>query len=386
MNAYNFLKINANELDIICPDGEFKFSFNTYNTYSDDNFKSYFLEEFKKIKKDEIKKYVVNDGKFNHLFIMSNECILKIESNERVIILDKDIKFLFDYNIHRPFYKLPSDKTNDLKSFNSPLFCYMQSIASLYTFSFRFSQDFQLFQEENSKGTSTFNFIQSGRNELKSIFFDDNKTIASFKSSFYNKIHFDKDMNITKIQFPHVTKSKLHFKSDLIGPHDYKSMINSFEDNFELYKLEKDKPYKLDTNENLFYKQISLTKEIIKNKKEIQDLENSFFRIQVNPKQYFPEISTKESKSEAVSYLNKLNPHNDIFEIIDKDNTINAFSRKNMVELVTMIVLMKKHNIVPIDIETISTLEKLTLKAKELNQSFNMLKKTNQEFRKMKLS
>lgn len=57
-----------------------------------------------------------------------------------------------------------------------------------------------------------------------------------------------------------------------------------------------------------------------------------------------------------------------------------------MVELVTMIVLMKKNNIVPIDIDTIKTLEDLTLKAKELSQSFNMLKKTNQEFRKMKLS
>lgn len=386
MNTYNLLKSNAKELDIICPDEEFKFSFNAYNSYSDPNFRSYFLAEFKNIKKDEIKKYLVNDGKFNHLFIMSSEYILKIETTERVVILDKDIKFLFDYNIHRPIYKLHSDKTNDLKSFNSNFFSYGQAIGSLYKFNFRFSQDFQLSQDESSKSNSTFNFIQSGRNELKSIFFDDNKTIVSFKSSFYNKIHFDKDMNITKIQFPHVTKSKLHFKSDLIGPHDYKSMIKSFEENFELYKLEKDKPYKLDTNENLFYKQITLTKEIIKNKKEIQDLENSFFRIRVKPQQYFPEIGAKESKSEATKYLNKICPDKDVFDLIDKDITINPFSRKNMVELVTMIVLMKKHNIVPIDIDTIKTLESLTLKAKELSQSFNMLKKTNQEFRKMKLS
>lgn len=386
MNTYDFFKENAKELDIICLEEEFKFSFYVYNSYSDPNFRKYFLEQFKNIEKNETKKYLVSDGKFTHLFIMTSEYLFKLETNERIVIIDKDIKFLFDYSIHRPFYKPHKDQTNDLKTFHSPLFSYTQTIASLYTFSFRFSQDFQLSQDESSKNNSTFNFIQSGRNELKSIFFDDNKTIASFKSSFYNKIHFDKDMNITKIQFPHVTKAKLHFKSDLIGPHDYKSMIKSFEDNFELYKLEKDKPYKLDTNEHLFHKQICLTKEIIKNKKEIQELENIFFRIQINPKQYFPEIGSKESKLEALDYLNKICPDTDIFEIINKDTTINAFSRKNLVELVTIIALMKKHNIVPIDIDTIKTLETLTLKAKELSQSFNMLKKTNQEFRKMKLS
>lgn len=172
-------------------------------------------------------------------------------SNLYLLAFDSEGAFsLYDCNLNKiSFFSQPSISYQQ-KTINSDYYESNPYFDNKYL-KFKVTDKLYIHFKGNEK-ENKYNVFMKSMHPITSISFEDNKIIATFKSSFYTKIVFDYDFNIIEIDFHKTTKEKLNVKMTKKSFKTYSDILTSFSDELSLHELEHDFSYDLKLTEEVF--------------------------------------------------------------------------------------------------------------------------------------
>lgn len=370
MHIYNVLKENADKLGLIFPEEELKYNSYMYEPFFENNFINYFSNEFKTLKVGEVKKYLLNTDPELNLFMINNNYLIHSTNGYTFNVFDKNFNEIC-------FYSLDEDEAGNpyISTFNSTKADYFNYGNSYYTFEIKPNSDLSiLISSENNKDRKSIKLYYKGTNQLESIQFFKDHIEAKFKSSFYQKMKLDLDLNILSIDFSSKIKKELNIKSPIKNIKNYQSLIKSLETNFDLYNLIKDSKFNLKLTESEFKKHNSVIEEIVNKKDDILNFFYMLDDLNIKPSYLIP---FEYNLSDCKKYLNT-----GYYDIVNKSGT-DGSERDYIKGLLSYLFYIKENNINPIDNNVVEKLESIQINVNKLHEEFGVLKKTNKELKKI---
>lgn len=370
MHIYNVLKENADKLGLIFPEEELKYNSYMYDPFFENDFINYFSNEFKKLKIGEVKKYLLKTEPELNLFMINNNYLIHSTNGYTFNVFDKNFREIC-------FYSLDEDEVRNpyLGTFRSTKTDYFNRRNSHYTFEIKPNSDLSiLISSEKNKDKNTIKLYYKGTNQLESIQFLKDHIEAKFKSSFYQKMKLDHDLNILSIDFSSKIKKELNIKAPIKNIKNYQSLIKSLETNFDLYNLINDSKFNLKLTESEFKKHASVIEEIVNKKDNILNFFYMLDDLNIKPSYQIP---FEDHTSDCRKYLNT-----GYYDIVNKGGS-DGSDRDYIKGLLSYLFYIKENNINPIDNNLVEKLERIHINVDKLYEEFGVLKKTNKELKKI---
>lgn len=263
------------------------------------NLYSFFMQEFKNIKDNEKRTYIIHQPPYYSFpLILTSKYLFLVNCDLDFVIYDNNLEYFFDLGLN----SINSLKTKKY-SYNQEFYIsdnylnfYYKTSDNVYnkdTFFFRIDKNVLLkyTKDKNKK----YSFIMNSSNPITSIKYNKNEIITYFRNSLYSSIIMDYNFNILDVKFHALVSKHNDFNTnvDMKNLKNYSDFIHRLKDSLEIYKLTYDKDFKLKINEKKFNNHINFIKKFTKNKKTIDSGINSILNSFLNVDLYRKNLSHK---------------------------------------------------------------------------------------------